>query len=55
MNGKPPSEPPKKGHVWKACNGEAHTNPFIDHCMMCLNYTWGWRQEKAPKKGGKRK
>jgi hypothetical protein len=22
------------------CHGEAHSNPFIDHCMVCLPY-WG--------------
>lgn len=24
-----------------ACPGEAHRNPHIDGCMMCLDYTWG--------------
>lgn len=23
------------------CSGEAHSNPFIDNCMVCLPYTWG--------------
>lgn len=23
------------------CSGEAHSNPHIDNCMMCLNYSWG--------------
>ena len=23
------------------CNGEAHANPMIDHCMICLP-GWGW-------------
>jgi len=23
------------------CNGEAHSNAYIDHCMVCLNYGWG--------------
>jgi hypothetical protein len=22
----------------KDCNGEAHKNPYIDHCMVCLPY-----------------
>lgn len=30
------------------CNGEAHSNPFIDHCMVCLHGDWGWCN--APKK-----
>lgn len=25
---------------WIKCIGEAHGNPFIDHCMVCLPY-WG--------------
>lgn len=23
------------------CNGEAHSNAHIDHCMVCLYCTWG--------------
>ena len=23
------------------CCGEAHSNPYIDHCGVCLNVTWG--------------
>ena len=23
------------------CHGEAHSNPFIDHCMLCAP-RWGW-------------
>jgi hypothetical protein len=23
------------------CNGEAHSNPFIDNCMVCMP-RWGW-------------
>ena len=23
------------------CYGEAHSNPYIDHCMVCLNVRWG--------------
>lgn len=26
--------------IWKECNGEAHSNPYIDNCMVCLPY-WG--------------
>jgi hypothetical protein len=25
------------------CNGEAHSNPHIDHCMICAP-RWGWRE-----------
>ena len=25
------------------CTGEAHSNPYIDHCMMCAPY-WGMRE-----------
>lgn len=30
------------------CDGEAHSNGFIDHCMSCLNCTWGrvWKASK---------
>lgn len=24
--------------VWVKCNGEAHKNPFIDHCMVCMPF-----------------
>lgn len=24
-----------------ACNGEAHRNPHIDNCMVCMP-RWGW-------------
>jgi hypothetical protein len=24
-----------------ACNGEAHGNAYIDHCMVCLGFSWG--------------
>lgn len=27
--------------VTEECTGDAHSNGFIDHCMCCLNYTWG--------------
>jgi|GEM_PF-6908203 len=23
------------------CTGEAHSNPHIDHCMICLGLDWG--------------
>ena len=26
--------------VWVKCNGEAHGNPFIDNCMVCIPF-WG--------------
>jgi hypothetical protein len=26
--------------AWKACEGEAHSNAFIDNCMICLP-NWG--------------
>ena len=25
---------------WKECDGEAHSNPYIDNCMSCLP-NWG--------------
>lgn len=28
---------PKKV-VWKVCTGEAHSNPWIDHCYLCMPY-----------------
>lgn len=24
--------------IWIKCNGEAHTNPFIDNCGICMPY-----------------
>jgi len=30
------------------CNGEAHRNPHIDNCMMCMP-RWGWREVKEKK------
>ena len=29
------------------CPGEAHTNPYIDHCGLCMGCTWGrvWKTE----------
>jgi hypothetical protein len=29
-----------KKAIWKKCNGEAHSNPHIDHCGVCMPY-WG--------------
>jgi hypothetical protein len=31
---------PKPYHL-VPCVGQAHTNPFIDNCMLCLNASWG--------------
>ena len=30
------------------CNGEAHSNPHIDHCMVCLPF-WGEYPEAVKK------
>lgn len=30
------------------CPGEAHSNPNIDHCMLCLNSPAGWAQLEIP-------
>jgi hypothetical protein len=27
--------------VPRPCTGEAHSNPHIDNCGVCLNYHWG--------------
>lgn len=27
--------------VIKPCDGEAHSNPWIDHCMVCIPH-WGF-------------
>lgn len=32
----------KKGYTLVKCDGEAHSNPYIDNCMCCLNHAWGW-------------
>jgi len=29
------------GYRASQCNGEAHSNAHIDHCMVCLKDTWG--------------
>jgi len=31
------------------CYGEAHSNPFIDHCAVCMPH-WGWLQSPRPNK-----
>lgn len=31
----------KKHVIWVTCTSEAHKNPFIDHCSVCLPY---WRE-----------
>lgn len=31
---------PRIKAVWKPCNGEAHSNPFIDNCWICMPF-WG--------------
>jgi hypothetical protein len=38
----------KRGYTLEACHGEAHSNPHIDHCMVCLDFVWGWTLEKLP-------
>ena len=30
------------------CNGEAHSNPYIDHCGVCMPY-WGTFPVAVPK------
>ncbi len=30
------------GYVEVPCSGAAHTNPFIDNCMVCLGNRWGF-------------
>jgi hypothetical protein len=41
-----------KQAIWIKCNGEAHTNPHIDHCAVCMPY-WG-EFPKCPYCGGTR-
>lgn len=31
---------PMKNAIWRKCNGEAHSNPHIDHCGVCMPW-WG--------------
>jgi hypothetical protein len=40
----------RKGYTLVKCNGEAHSNAYIDHCMVCLGDRWGWTVEKLPSK-----
>jgi len=30
------------------CDGPAHSNPWIDHCGVCLHHKWGEIPELAP-------
>lgn len=32
----------RDGYRLVKCHGEAHSNPFIDHCIGCMSGTWGW-------------
>lgn len=34
--------------VMVECSGEAHSNPFIDHCMVCMP-NWGSYPTAKPK------
>jgi hypothetical protein len=34
------SSMPMKNAIWRKCNGEAHSNPHIDHCGVCMPW-WG--------------
>jgi hypothetical protein len=34
--------------VMQKCNGEAHSNPYIDHCMVCMPH-WGEYPVAMPK------
>jgi hypothetical protein len=31
-----------------SCTGEAHSNPHIDNCGVCLSHRWGWLGTKEP-------
>lgn len=33
--------PPRRGYRLVECDGEAHSNPFIDNCATCAP-RWGW-------------
>ncbi len=33
--------PPRAGYKLMECDGEAHSNPYIDHCLRCAP-RWGW-------------
>lgn len=30
----------KQKAIWITCTGEAHSNPYIDNCGVCMPY-WG--------------
>jgi hypothetical protein len=32
----------RRGYVAIRCTGEAHTNPHIDYCGVCMGHVWGW-------------
>lgn len=38
----------KRGYELVECEGEAHSNVHIDHCMLCVNGTWGWMVQRQP-------
>jgi hypothetical protein len=40
-----------KRAIWVKCNGEAHSNPHIDHCGVCMPF-WG-EYPKCPDCGRK--
>jgi len=40
-------EVPAPGWMWADCNGEAHSNPHIDHCSVCMPL-WGRMLVKDP-------
>ena len=33
--------PEQQVELTEPCTGEAHSNAFIDNCMVCLHYSWG--------------
>ena len=39
---------PRTETGWVPCTGEAHSNAFIDHCMVCLGGRWGEVMSYAP-------
>lgn len=40
----------KNGYHAVPCDGVAHGNAYIDHCMDCLEHTWGWIAVKNEEK-----
>lgn len=34
------------------CRGEAHSNPFIDNCGLCLGVVWGRMLKSMPSHEG---